>query len=76
MYLMRRAGAVMASSYAYVNPPIALIAGAWLLDEQISSTTVLATIVVLIGAATVVLSTPPKRQVLVLPPQPEFGETR
>lgn len=58
MYLMTRAGAVVASSYAYVNPPIALLAGAWLLNEQISPLTTLAAGVVLTGAVTVLVATP------------------
>lgn len=59
-YLMTKAGPVMASSYAYVNPPIALLAGAWMLGEQISGQTLVATGVVLIGAATVLFATPPR----------------
>lgn len=50
----------MASSYAYVNPPVALFAGAWLLDEQVSGQIMLATSVVLVGAMTVIFSTPPR----------------
>lgn len=59
-YLMAKAGPVMASSYAYVNPPVALFAGAWLLDEQVSGQIMLATSVVLVGAMTVIFSTPPR----------------
>ena len=57
-YLMVKAGPVMASSYAYVNPPIALLAGACLLGEQVSGLTLVATGVVLIGAMTVLFATP------------------
>ena len=59
-YLMTKAGPVMASSYAYVNPPIALLAGAWVLGEQISGQILVATGVVLIGAVTVLYATPPR----------------
>lgn len=59
-YLMTKAGPVMASSYAYVNPPIALLAGAWVLGEQVSGQTLVATGVVLIGAVTVLFATPPR----------------
>jgi drug/metabolite transporter (DMT)-like permease len=52
-YLLSKVGPVVASSYAYVNPPVALLAGAWLLDEHISGTMMLATGVVLLGALTV-----------------------
>ena len=57
-YLMTKVGPVMASSYAYVNPPIALLVGAWLLGEQISGQTLVATSVVLIGAVTVLVARP------------------
>jgi drug/metabolite transporter (DMT)-like permease len=59
-YLMTKAGPVVASSYAYVNPPIALLAGAWVLGEQISGQILVATGVVLIGAVTVLYATPPR----------------
>jgi drug/metabolite transporter (DMT)-like permease len=57
-YLMTKAGPVMASSYAYVNPPIALLAGAWMLGEQVSGQTLIATGMVLMGAMTVLYATP------------------
>lgn len=60
VYLMTKAGPVVASSYAYVNPPIALVAGAWVLGEQVSGQTLVAAVVVLIGAMTVLFATPPR----------------
>jgi drug/metabolite transporter (DMT)-like permease len=59
-YLMVETGPVVASSYAYVNPPVALLAGAWLLGEHISGIALLATGIVLVGAMTVLFATPPK----------------
>ena len=58
VYVLSHAGAVAASSYAYVNPPVALLAGAWLLGEVPSPTALAATAVVLLGAITVLAFTP------------------
>jgi drug/metabolite transporter (DMT)-like permease len=58
VYVLTHAGAVAASSYAYVNPPVALLAGAWLLGEVPSPTALVATAVVLAGAITVLAFTP------------------
>ncbi len=61
-YLMVKTGPVVASSYAYVNPPVALLAGSWLLGEHISSMALIATGIVLVGAMTVLFATTPKTQ--------------
>lgn len=61
VHVMARAGAVTASSYAYVNPPVALIAGALVLGEQVTPSALLATGVVLAGAITVLAATPRER---------------
>ena len=74
-YLMVKAGPVMASSYAYVNPPIALLAGAWLLGEQVSGLTLVATGVVLTGAATVLVATPRRVPSTLLVPLQEKAKT-
>lgn len=58
VYVLTHAGPVAASSYAYVNPPVALLAGAWLLGEVPSPTALVATAVVLAGAITVLAATP------------------
>lgn len=55
-YLMAKVGPVMISTYAYENPPITLVAGVWLLNEQISGLALVATVVVLLGAITVVVA--------------------
>ena len=49
-YLVERSGPIAANSYAYVNPPIALLAGSWFLGETLSRREVMATTIVLIGA--------------------------
>jgi drug/metabolite transporter (DMT)-like permease len=59
-YLMVETGPVVASSYAYVNPPIALLAGAWLLGERVSNMALIATGIVLVGAMTVLFASPLK----------------
>ena len=74
-YLMVKAGPVMASSYAYVNPPIALLAGAWLLGEPVSGLTLVATGVVLTGAATVLVATPRRVPSTLLVPLQEKAKT-
>ena len=54
MALVERVSTVMATSYVYVNPPIALLMGAWLADEQVAPQTLGATAIIL--AAVVVLT--------------------
>ncbi len=54
MALVQRVSTVMATSYVYVNPPIALLMGAWLADEQAAPQTLGATTIIL--AAVVVLT--------------------
>ena len=55
MYLMRRVRPALATSYAYVNPVIAVILGAALLAEPVTESTVLATIVIVTGVVLVML---------------------
>ncbi|TYZ46875.1 GntR family transcriptional regulator [Ralstonia solanacearum] len=54
MALVQRVSTVMATSYVYVNPPIALLMGAWLADEQVAPQTLGATAIIL--SAMVVLT--------------------
>lgn len=54
MALVERVSTVMATSYVYVNPPIALLMGAWLADEHVAPQTLGATGIIL--AAVVVLT--------------------
>lgn len=54
MALVERVSTVMATSYVYVNPPIALLMGAWLADERVAPQTLGATGIIL--AAVVVLT--------------------
>lgn len=49
MYLVRTVRPTLATSYAYVNPVIAVVLGIVLLAEQISSTGILAMVVIVTG---------------------------
>lgn len=57
-YLLLHTGPVLASSYAYVNPPIALLVGAWFLGEPWPSTGVWGMGLVLLGAMAVLFASP------------------
>lgn len=54
-YLLGRVRPALATSYAYVNPVIAVLLGAWLLGERIEAASVLAMLIILIGVALVAL---------------------
>jgi drug/metabolite transporter (DMT)-like permease len=49
IYILQKWPAAKAGTYAYVNPPVAVILGAIVLDEPISLKIVLATIIILCG---------------------------
>ena len=49
VYLLGRVRPVLATSYAYINPVIAVILGIWLAGERITGTGVLAMLVILTG---------------------------
>lgn len=49
IYILQKWPAAKAGTYAYVNPPVAVILGAIVLDEAISLKIVLATIIILFG---------------------------
>ena len=55
MYLVRTVRTSLATSYAYVNPVIAVILGAALLAESVTESTVLATAVIVTGVILVML---------------------
>jgi len=55
VYLLTRVRPALATSYAYVNPVIAVALGVWVLDEQISRQGIAAMLVILAGVALVVL---------------------
>lgn len=55
VWLIKHVRPALATSYAYVNPPIALLLGAVLLDEPVDSHTVTAMILILISIGIVTL---------------------
>ena len=55
MYLVRTVRPALATSYAYVNPVIAVILGAWLLAEPVTGTGVLAMLVIITGVVLVMI---------------------
>jgi len=54
-YLLGRVRPALATSYAYVNPVIAVLLGAWLLGERIEGTSVIAMLIILVGVVLVAL---------------------
>jgi drug/metabolite transporter (DMT)-like permease len=66
-YLMAHTGPVLASSYAYVNPPVALLVDAVVLGTQLGNATLLATAVVLTGAVIAMWATPSKSRQTAIP---------
>ncbi len=59
LYLLHRVRPALAASYAYVNPIVALLLGAWIGGEPLDGTTFLAMILILGGVGVVV--TGPRR---------------
>jgi drug/metabolite transporter (DMT)-like permease len=55
VWLIKHVRPALATSYAYVNPPIALLLGAMLLDEPVNSHTVTAMMLILISIGIVTL---------------------
>lgn len=49
MYLVGKVSQTLATSYVYVNPPVALAMGAWLGGEQIAPQTFSAVVLILIA---------------------------
>jgi drug/metabolite transporter (DMT)-like permease len=50
-FIVERVSATLASTYAYVNPPVALLVGWWLGNESFSANTLLGLPIVLAGVA-------------------------
>jgi drug/metabolite transporter (DMT)-like permease len=55
VWLIKHVRPALATSYAYVNPPIALLLGAMFLDEPVNSHTVTAMMLILISIGIVTL---------------------
>lgn len=54
MYLLKNVRPSLATSYSYVNPPLAVLLGAWLAGEQITGVTIAAVPVILAGVVLVI----------------------
>ena len=55
LYLLKSVRAALATSYAYVNPPVAVLLGALFLGEQVHSADLVAMAVILSGVAMITL---------------------
>lgn len=56
VWLLQHVRPALATSYAYVNPPIAVLFGVWLLDERFSAQALGAMAVILAGVVIITLS--------------------
>jgi drug/metabolite transporter (DMT)-like permease len=55
LYLLGRVRPALATSYAYVNPILAILLGAWLADERIGGAEISAMLIILTGVVLVAL---------------------
>lgn len=55
MYLLGRVRPALATSYAYVNPVIAVLLGMWFLEERVTSTGAVAMAIIILGVVLVAL---------------------
>ena len=60
VWLLRNAPLSLTTTYAYVNPAVAVLLGALFLDERLTGRTLVASALILVGVALVVSSRPPK----------------
>ncbi len=56
VWLLNHVRPALASSYAYINPPVAVLLGVWLADERFTAHDVGAMAVILIGVAIITLA--------------------
>jgi drug/metabolite transporter (DMT)-like permease len=61
LYLLRNVRAVLATSYAYVNPPVAVLLGVLFIGEIVRGTDLIAMAVILVGVAMITLGKVKKR---------------
>ncbi|MFN2609921.1 MAG: EamA family transporter [Actinomycetota bacterium] len=64
MWVLKNARTSLVSTYAYVNPIVAVLLGAWFLDERLSVRSIVGASVIVLGVAAIVSSAP----------QPTVGE--
>ncbi|WP_257386248.1 drug/metabolite exporter YedA [Tahibacter caeni] len=56
LYLLRTVRPALATSYAYVNPPVAVLFGAWLADERVHALDIVGMAVILGGVGIITLA--------------------
>jgi drug/metabolite transporter (DMT)-like permease len=56
VWLLKNVRPALASSYAYVNPPVAVLLGVWLADERVSAHDIGAMVVILLGVGIITLA--------------------
>ena len=61
LYLLNNVRPLLATSYAYVNPPVAVLLGMMFLGEQVHATDVIAMLVILAGVALIAFSKATRR---------------
>lgn len=62
LYLLKNVRAVLATSYAYVNPPVAVLLGVLFIGEVVRGTDLVAMAVILVGVAMITLGKVKKRE--------------
>ncbi|MFK2901485.1 drug/metabolite exporter YedA [Dyella jejuensis] len=55
LYVLKRVRPALATSYAYVNPPVAVLFGVWLLGEKVGPYDLAGMAVILLGVGTITL---------------------
>jgi drug/metabolite transporter (DMT)-like permease len=56
LFLIKHARPALTASYAYVNPPVAVLLGALVLDEHVSTAEIGGMVVILVGVAVITLA--------------------
>ncbi len=67
IFLMRHCDPAKVATYAYVNPVVAVLIGAFFADETLTGRTALAGAIILGSVALVITTTPPRRKILPSP---------
>jgi drug/metabolite transporter (DMT)-like permease len=56
LYVLKHARPALATSYAYVNPPVAVLFGVWMLGEKVGPYDLAGMAVILVGVAIITLA--------------------
>lgn len=71
VWLMKNVPPALAATHAFVNPLVAVVLGWWLLDEEVSSRTFVATAIII--TAVVIITVQKNRTRLAIPPRQAVG---